>query len=303
MLNFDTPQVTRMAPSPTGPAHIGSARTALLNYLAAKSSGGKFIVRIDDTDKERSKKEFEENILKTFEWLGLEHDEIHWQSERFDRYAEVAKGLLETGYAREQDGALFFNPITWVDEWEDIITGKMPVTAKDKESISNLVLLRADGSPTYHFASCVDDADMGITLIIRGTDHITNTAKHVQLFKLLTENAPKFAHVGLIFHNGKKISKRDGVSNMDEYRDRYLAESVNNALLKLGWGHPDANLDKTHPLIDSASALKLFPEGRLKAAKSTLDLDKLAWLDKRYRSQAHVVDTPNLHQTTAAGTL
>lgn len=281
MINLTTPQTTRIAPSPTGNAHIGLVRTAYLNYLAARASGGEFILRIDDTDKERSKPEYTENIVKTLEWLGLDFDTMVFQSERFGRYEEVAAYLLEHGLARVQDGALYFNPKHWTETWEDAVAGPMAVTDKDKELTQNLVLMRKDGSPTYHFASCVDDYDMGITLIIRGTDHLTNTSKHAQLFHTLGAT-PKFAHVGLIFHNGKKISKRDGLADMEYYKEKYTPEAILNAVLKLGWGHPNANLDKEHPLIDRETAFKLFPEGTLKAAKSTLDLNKLEWLNKKY---------------------
>lgn len=300
MLNFDKPQTTRIAPSPTGNAHIGLVRTAYLNYLAARSSGGKFIVRIDDTDKERSKKEYEDNILKTFEWLGLEWDEIHYQSTRFDRYKEVAEQLLSNGSVREEGGAIklgrkdVMNAHWYRPSWPDIIQGETEINHKDKtllESIFNLVLLRTDGSSTYHFASCVDDMDMGISLIIRGTDHFTNTHKHNQIFAALEElpefykelpERKQFAHVGLIFHDGKKISKRDGVSSMEYYKEKYVPNAVLNAVLKLGWGHTDPNIDKKLPLIDKETAIHVFPEGKLKAAKSTLDLNKLDWYQKRY---------------------
>lgn len=282
MLNFTEPQNTRIAPSPTGKAHIGFARTALLNYLAARATGGKFIVRIDDTDRSRSKQEYTDDLLSTLDWLGLEYDELQYQSKRFDRYREVAESLIKTGAAARMDGAVVFRPIRFLAEWRDLIAKDIGITERHKESIEKLVLLRADGTPTYHLASCVDDADMSIDLIIRGTDHIDNTAKHVHLFDLVAAKQPIFAHVGLIFHNGKKISKRDGLSSMEYYRAQYKPEAVLNALLKLGWGHPNPNLDKEVPLIAKDVAIKLFPEGQLKAAKSTLDLNKLNWLNSKF---------------------
>jgi glutamyl/glutaminyl-tRNA synthetase len=302
MLKFDVPQNTRIAPSPTGNAHIGFVRTAYLNYLAARSSGGKFILRIDDTDKERSKKEYEDNILQTMEWLGLEYDEIHHQSDRYGRYQEVAEQLTNERVTRKQGGATFLNVGGYRPSWHDLIQGEVMLRDDDEKlmsSIQNLVLCRADGSPTYHFASCIDDMDMGVNLIIRGTDHFTNTHKHNQILAELEciepffSNATKaiengtfrrmeFAHVGLIFHNGKKISKRDGLSSMEYYKERYTPEAVLNAVLKLGWSHPDPTFDKRYPLVDKQMAIELFPEGQLKAVKSTLDTGKLDWLNKRY---------------------
>jgi glutamyl-tRNA synthetase len=281
MLKFDAPQTTRMAPSPTGNAHIGFARTALFNYLAARACGGKFILRIDDTDAARSKKEYEDSILKTMDWLGLEYDELHHQSKRYDRYREIANTMIENDTAERRDGAIFYKPNKWFAQWADVVSGTMPITDRDRESISNLVLIRTDGSPTYHFASCVDDVDLGVDFVIRGTDHISNTPKHVHLFEHLNKT-PKFAHVGLIFHNGKKISKRDGISSMDFYQEKFKPAAVLNALLKLGWSHPNPKFDKEMPIITKEDAIRIFPEGQLKAAKSTLDMGKLEWLNKRH---------------------
>lgn len=282
MLKFNSPQNTRIAPSPTGNAHIGLVRTAYLNYLAARSSGGKFLLRIDDTDPVRSKQEYTDHIMRTLEWLGLEWDGIRYQSKRFDRYTELADMLRCNGMA-EQPDATYFKPTKFERHWTDLISKDIDITTRDYEAINRLVILRADGSPTYHWASCVDDVETGINLIIRGTDHISNTAKHVHLFKALDVEIPKFAHVGLIFKDGKKISKRDNIANMDYYRENgYRPEAVLNAVLKLGWGHPDPNFDKKYPLVDKQMAIELFPQGQLKSVKSTLDMSKLDWLNKRY---------------------
>jgi glutamyl-tRNA synthetase len=277
MLNFNTPQNTRIAPSPTGKAHIGFVRTAYLNYLAASSSGGRFILRIDDTDKERSKPEYEADLIQTMEWLGLEYDEIHRQSERLGRHQELAFKI-----AGDVEGAVRLNPRELVSSWPDLITGNIEISGSQVEPIKNLVILREDKTPTYHWASCVDDADMGINLVIRGTDHMTNSGKHVHIYKELGIELPTFAHVGLIFHNGKKISKRDGYASMEFYKEKYAPEAVLNAVLKLGWSHPDPKFDKKYPLVDKQMAIELFREGNLKAAKSTLDVGKLDWLNKRY---------------------
>jgi len=287
MLKFDTPQNTRIAPSPTGNAHIGFVRTAYLNYLAARSSGGKFILRIDDTDKERSKKEYEDNLIQTMEWLGLEYDEIYHQSERYDRYTKYANEIIGGGWAIKSDnGATYLSPQEFRNEWTDLILGAVPIDVKQHEIIENLVILRSDGSPTYHWASCIDDMETGVSLVIRGTDHTSNTAKHVHINDALgMMTHPKYAHVGLIFHNGKKISKRDGLADMGYYKENYTPEAVLNAVLKLGWSHPDPSFDKKYPLVDKQMAIELFPEGHLKAVKSTLDTNKLDWLNKRYATK------------------
>lgn len=285
MLNFDKPINTRIAPSPTGNAHIGLVRTAYHNYLAARSTGGKFLVRIDDTDATRSDTKYTDDILATFDWLGLDNDGVVHQSDRYDRYTAVAEDLLFKGLAVSMDNGavcIDLDSTGWISSWTDLVAGTISVSDKVVDTFKNLVILRSDGSPTYHFASCVDDIDMDIDLIIRGTDHIDNTAKHVNLFRLLGLNRTiLFAHVGLIFYNGKKINKRDGVASMDYYKN-YNPDAILNAVLKLGWSHPDANIDKALPLINKDDAIGLFPIGKLKASKATLDLNKLDWLNKRY---------------------
>lgn len=289
MLKFSTPQNTRIAPSPTGHAHIGLVRTAYLNYLAARSSGGEFLLRIDDTDPVRSKQEYTDHIMRTLEWLGIEWDRLEYQSKRFGRYIEVAESLIKHNWATKSDnGATYLSPQEFQTEWTDLIAGKIDITHKDHEAVENLVILRADMSPTYHWASCIDDIDLGIDLVIRGTDHISNTAKHVHINTALVDKLQliKYAHVGLIFKDGKKISKRDNIANMDYYRENgYRPEAVLNAVLKLGWGHPDPNFDKKYPLVDKQMAIELFPEGHLKSVKSTLDMSKLDWLNKRYATK------------------
>jgi glutamyl-tRNA synthetase len=288
MLNFDKPVNTRIAPSPTGNAHIGLVRTAYLNYLAARASGGRFYVRIDDTDSTRSESKFADDILATFDWLGLDNDGVFYQSNRYDSYGYAAESLLDIGAGAMRDGALYLNVSSFFDKYSDLIAGDIPINKNNIDAIKNLVLMRSDGTPTYHFASCVDDISMNINLIIRGTDHLDNTAKHIHIINAINLGYsldPKpilFAHVGLIFHNGKKISKRDGLADMAYYRDKYSADSVLNAVLKLGWSHPDANIDKHTPLIDKDVALRIFADGHLKSAKSTLDLNKLDWLEKKY---------------------
>lgn len=291
MLNFTEPQNTRIAPSPTGNAHIGFARTAYLNYLAARSTGGKFILRIDDTDKERSKQEYTDDLMRTLEWLGLEWDEVYYQSKRYHRYKQLADEVVGGDWAVKHD-ATYLSPQEFRNEWTDLVSGKIAISQKDHEAIENLVILRADESPTYHWASCIDDMDMGVNLVIRGTDHISNTAKHLHIYDALGVcRPPQFAHVGLIHFNGKKISKRDKESNMEHYKANYSPEAVLNMCLRMGWGHPDPNIDKRMPLIDKQAAIDVFKEGHLKSVKSTLDINKLDWLNKKFanRSKAQTV--------------
>lgn len=274
---------TRIAPSPTGNAHIGFTRTAYLNYLAARSTGGRFYLRIDDTDRERSKQEFTDNLVSTMVGLGLESDAMFFQSSRYDRYQQLAQKLVADGKARYDEGAVRLVAERTIDHWTDSIAGDIAITGDSFEKIDGLVILRADGSPTYHFASVVDDIDHDIDWVIRGTDHIDNTAKHVYIYKALGAPLPKYSHVGLIFHKGKKISKRDGISSMEYYFDNFSPKAILNACLKMGWSHTDPNIDKVHPLIDKDLAVKIFPEGNLRAQKATLDLDKLAWYNKKHR--------------------
>lgn len=289
MLNFTSPINTRIAPSPTGNAHIGLVRTAYLNYLAARSTGGKFILRIDDTDSVRSNQIYTDDILNTLSWLGIDFDFTFNQSSRFDRYKSAAYDLVDKGRAIIKDGAVILQPNRKIDSWNDIVSGNMPIPDDKIDAINNLILLRSDGTPTYHFASVIDDIDHDINVIIRGTDHIDNTAKHVYIYDVFDAVLPTFAHVGLIFYIKKKISKRDGISNMQYYKDNgFLSDAILNAVLKMGWSHPDANIDKVLPLIDKAMAISIFKQGHLKSAPSSLDLDKLKWLDKKYKNKLKV---------------
>ena len=279
---FDKICNTRVAPSPTGFSHIGLVRTTYLNYLAARSTGGKFILRIDDTDKERSKDEYLNDMLNVFKWLGIEYDHAFKQSSRFDVYTKIANQLVAMGRAKKEDDAVKLICEHTILSWKDEIAGDIKITPDNFKNIDGLVLLRADGSPTYHFASVVDDIQHDINLVIRGTDHIDNTAKHVYIYNAIERELPRFAHVGLIHHNGKKISKRDGISSMKLYMNEYCPEAVLNFVLKLGWSHSDSDIDKKYPLIDKETAIKLFPGGHLRSTKSTLDLEKLKWLNRKH---------------------
>ena len=208
----------RIAPSPTGQLHIGNARTALFNWLYAKANNGTFLVRIDDTDTERSTSEYQKDIIENLKWLGLNWDEgievggshgSYKQSSRFDRYQEVAENLLSRNLAYEDDGAIRFKvPNDGSIEFDDYIRGKMSFNLSDVE---DFVILRSDKSPTYHLASTVDDLDYGITIIARGEDILSSTPKHIMLFKAMDANLPDFCHLPLLFGpDGKKLSKRHG---------------------------------------------------------------------------------------------
>lgn len=267
----------RVAPSPTGHLHIGTARAALFNWLYARRHGGTFIVRIDDTDTERSTQAFEEAILESLRWLGLDWDEgvgvggphgSYRQSARTDRYREVAERLVSAGSAyrdgrtsEELDelrdrarneglhpGAFIRRPDTTFDEgairlsvpqrspvvFEDLVRGEVRFEAT---SIDDFVILRSDGSPTYHLASTVDDIDYGISHVARGEDLLPSTPKHILLTRAIGAEEPAYAHLPLLFGpDGKKLSKRHGATAVSEYRDAgYLAEAVCNYLALLGW--------------------------------------------------------------------
>lgn len=284
MLNFNSPMNTRIAPSPTGPCHIGLVRTAYLNYLAARATGGKFILRIDDTDVVRSNDIYTKDILDIFSWLGIDYDSTFTQTSRYDRYRFVADGLLSSGKAVRKDGAVVLRPGKVIMSWNDLISGTMNIPDDKLDAINNLVLLRSDGTPTYHFASVIDDIDSNINLIIRGVDHIDNTAKHVYIYDALDAPLPIFAHVGLIFYNKKKISKRDGISNMHFYRDGgFLPDAILNIVLKMGWSHTDSHFDKLYPIVTKSKAIDLFTQGQLKANPSSLDMNILNKLNTRYK--------------------
>ena len=190
------PYNTRIAPSPTGNMHLGTARTAYFNFLVARASGGKFILRIDDTDKDRCTVEYLNDIKQTMQWLGLNYDEEVIQSERLHRHVSMAKAIIGLNIARElDDGAIVLNlPEDMPKAWTDEIAGEIKITDRDLELIDGLVLVRSNGMPTYNWASVLDDHDCGIDYIIRGHDHISNTAKHIAIFTACGMPIPKFAH-------------------------------------------------------------------------------------------------------------
>lgn len=307
--------ITRFAPSPTGFLHIGGARTALFNYLFAKHMGGKFLLRIEDTDRARSTKEATQAILDGLSWLGLKwDDEVVFQFARAGRHAEVAKQLVEAGKAyycyttqaeleawREANpNAKFKSP--WRDSdatppdavppairlkapqegsvtVSDHVRGSVTVEAAE---LDDMVLLRGDGTPTYMLAVVVDDHDMGITHVIRGDDHFTNTFRQVLIYDAMGWGVPEFAHIPLIHgEDGAKLSKRHGALGAHEYEKMgYLPEAMRNYLLRLGWSHGDDEI------ISDAQAVDWFELDGLGSSPSRLDMDKLNSVNAHYMKQA-----------------
>jgi glutamyl-tRNA synthetase len=300
--------VTRFAPSPTGYLHIGGARTALFNWLYARHTGGKFLLRIEDTDRARSTPEATAAIFEGLKWLGLDWDgEALSQFERADRHAEIAREMLDRGTAyrcyatveeieafREQARAegrppLFrspwrdADPATWPDapyvvrlraprEGEttvaDVVQGE--VTWRN-ETLDDLILLRSDGTPTYMLAVVVDDHDMGVTHVIRGDDHLTNTARQTLIYRAMDWETPTFAHIPLIHGpDGRKLSKRHGALGVEAYRDMgFLPEAMRNYLARLGWSHADAEFFTTE------QAVSWFDLSHLGKAPARFDFAKL----------------------------
>jgi len=293
-----TPYITRLAPSPTGMMHIGTARTGLFAWLAARATGGRFILRLDDTDADRNIAAAEQPILDGLRWLGLDWDDYVRQSDRMHIYASMARLMLMQGLATEADnGAILLKlqgdmPRAWHDE----VAGEIAITDRDLELMDGLPLLRGQdkgGQATYQFASVLDDYQMRVNYIIRGTDHIPNTAKQVAIWHsldkvipngLAPQALPKFAHVGLIMKDKKKLSKRDGAASLLDYRDRgFDPDAIFNFLLRLGWGPRVDN--KENSVLTRDRALEMFlGEGRMRSSNANFDEVKLAWFDKVHKN-------------------
>ena len=288
---------TRFAPSPTGDLHLGNLRTGYFNWLTARASGGNFILRIDDTDIERSKPEHTQIILDTFDWLGLDYDEIFYQSQRFDRYNSMARALVSLKAAKElSNGAIALTDKVLdvlPNKWHDEIVGDVEITDKVVEQIKGLILIKGDGSPTYNWSCVIDDHDFGINYICRGSDHISNTPKQLACYYALAgigaENIlPKFAHIGLIHHQKKKLSKRDGAASVLYYKEQgYDPEAVLNFMLRLGWG-PTVD-DKTTKMISRDRAVELFVDGgSMRASSANMDLNMLESFDRKYKAKKNI---------------
>lgn len=306
---------TRFAPSPTGYLHIGGARTALFSWLYARKLGGDFILRIEDTDLERSNQASVDAILQAMDWLGLDYDEgPFYQTQRFERYKEVVQQLLESGHAyycycsKEELDAMreaqmarkekprydgrwrdskatppagvapvvrFKNPLEGVVEIDDQARGKIVISNAE---LDDLIIARSDGVPTYNLSVVVDDIDMGITHVIRGDDHINNTPRQINIMRALGHEIPVFAHVPMILGpDGQRLSKRHGAVNVMQYRDEgYTPEALLNYLVRLGWSHGDQEIFSRQEMIE------FFELQGINRAPSSINPDKLVWLNQHY---------------------
>lgn len=269
----------RFAPSPTGALHIGGAHTALFNWLWARKNNGAFVLRIEDTDRSRSTKEYEGTIMKGLEWLGLDWDEgpvtggpkgPYRQSERTDLYQESARRLLDLGLAYTEGEAVIFSvPKGKTVDFQDMVYGNITM---ESDTLKDVVLIKSDGSPTYNFAVVVDDYLMDITYVIRGEDHISNTPKQVLLYEALGWRTPHFAHLPMILgKDKKKLSKRHGATSVYEYRNMgYLPEGLFNYFALLGWSPGD-----DREIFTRDEAVELFDLNRVTKRAAVFDMDKL----------------------------
>ena len=316
--------VTRFAPSPTGFLHIGGARTALFNWLYARGRGGKFLLRIEDTDRTRSSDAAVEAIYDGLKWLGLDWDgEAVSQAARAPRHAEVARSLVETGgayhcYASPEELEAMRakareekRPMRYDGRWRDRAPSEAPPGIKPvvrlkapqsgettiadlvqgsvvvpNESLDDMVLLRSDGTPTYMLAVVVDDHDMGVTHVIRGDDHLTNTARQMQLYAALGWALPQFAHIPLIHGpDGAKLSKRHGALSVQAYREMgYLPQALRNYLMRLGWSHGDDEI------ISTEQAIQWFDLAAVGRSASRFDFAKLENLNGHYMREADAAE-------------
>ncbi len=282
----------RFAPSPTGNVHIGNIRTAIFNWLFARHEGGKFLLRIEDTDRERSTPEALETVLNAMDWLGLDFDEEPlYQSRRTEAHLEAADLLLANGQAyREQRGGdrpgevVVFRMPGEAVSFEDEIKGTL---RKEAEDMKDFVIVRSNGTPVFHLANVVDDIAMGITHVIRGDDHIENTYRHAALYRALGSSAPRFAHLPMIVnHQGKPYSKRDGAAFVGDFRSRgYLPEAVFNYLALLGWSPGDDREKMTREEM-----IEAFTLDRVKSGAAQMDLKKLTHLNWQYLSELDLED-------------
>jgi len=277
----------RFAPSPTGKVHIGNIRAAIYNWLFARHTGGKFLLRVEDTDLERSTPEAIAVLFDCMKWLGLDWDEeVFYQTKNVKRHLEVVDQLLASGHAYKvektsRDGktgvvTMFRMPKEGTIEFDDIVKGHM---AKKAEDIQDFAIVRSDGSPIFHIANVVDDIDQRVTHIIRGDDHVENTFKHICIFKALGAEVPNYGHLSMIVNQqGKPYSKRDGAAFVGEYREQgYLPEALFNYLLLLGWNPGD-----DRELLTREEMVKLFELEKVHVTAAMFDPKKLAWMNGEY---------------------
>jgi glutamyl-tRNA synthetase len=268
----------RFAPSPTGVLHIGGARTALYNWLLARGSGGQFVLRIEDTDRERSTPENVDQILDALRWLELDWDQgpiSQW--ERRDRHTAAVQQLVDAGHAYEDEGAVRFRvPEEGEITFHDVILGDV---TNPHSAIKDFVIQRSDGSPLYNLAVAVDDRDMGITHVVRGQDHVSNTPRQVMILRGLGEEPPVYAHIPLLHGpDGKKLSKRHGAASVQEVRDSgYLPEAVRNYIALLGWGY-----DASTTFFTTDELVERFSLERVSKNPAVFDEVKLRHMNGRY---------------------
>ncbi|HEV7918828.1 MAG TPA: glutamate--tRNA ligase [Solirubrobacterales bacterium] len=272
------PNVVRFAPSPTGQLHIGGARTALYNWLLARGSGGKLILRIEDTDRVRSTPENVAQIIDAMEWLGLDWDEGPLsQAARIDRHKEVIEQLKESGHAYVEEGA---TRLRVPNEGETIVHDDIRGDVVFKhEAIDDFTIARSDGSPLYNLAVAVDDLDSGVTHVVRGEDHLSNTPRQVMILNALGHAPPIYGHLPLLHGpDGKKLSKRHGAASVQELREAgYLPEAVRNYLALLGWGYDDKQT-----MFSTEELVKLFSLDRVSKSAAVFDEQKLRWMNGVY---------------------
>lgn len=286
----------RFAPSPTGLFHVGSARTTLFNYLFAKHNKGDFILRIEDTDKQRSKKEFEKDILEGIKWLGLKWDELYYQSKRTKIYEKYLKKLLDSGKAYKKEIIWFKNPNKKV-VFNDLIRDRVEV---DSALLGDFSIAKNLKTPLYNFAAVVDDFEMKISHVIRGEDHITNTPKQILIYEALGLKPPQFAHLPLILGPDRsKLSKRHGAVSLIEYRKQgYLAEAMDNFMVLLGWsaqgGSASGGNPKDEEIFSLNQLIQKFSLEKIQKGGAIFNIEKLNWFNNYYIRQKSTKDLVKL---------
>jgi glutamyl-tRNA synthetase len=265
----------RMAPSPTGFLHIGGVRTFLFNWLFARGQGGEVLLRIENTDTSREVAESTEQIQRSLSWLGIDWDGgVRFQLDRMEESQGLARRLVEEGKAYEDEGAIRFRmPDEGTTGWDDAVRGPIEFP---NEQLEDVVLVRSDGRPTYNFANPVEDMLDGITHVIRGADHVSNTPKQIQILRALGAEPPVYAHVpDVLGTDGKKLSKRHGAQSVEDFREQgYIPEALVNFLARLGWAYDD----KTE-VFSREELLRLFSLNRVSPSPAVFDYEKLAWLN------------------------
>jgi glutamyl-tRNA synthetase len=272
------PPVVRFAPSPTGFLHIGGVHTALFNWLFARHEGGEFRLRIENTDTSREVAEATDQIQESLSWLGVDWDgEVTFQLDRMERCREEAQRLVAEEKAYEDEGAIRMRmPDEGVTAWEDLVRGRIEYP---NEKIEDLVIVRADGRPTYNYASPVEDWLDGITHVLRGDDHISNTPKQIQILEALGAPLPEYGHfANILGPDGKKLSKRHGATSVEEFRAQgYIPEALVNFLALLGWSYDDKTT-----VMSRDEIVERFTLDRVGASPAVFDFQKLEWLNGVY---------------------